>query len=346
MKLNPFIQSLHEYKAHYFLVNTQPMLRHITSFSGTEGVVLVSKEKVVGFFDTRYALQVKNECQLDELYLFEDKTQVLQHVANYVNQEKICLDANTTTMLQSLKLETLFNVAGYVDTTLFRVVKTNEEIAIIKEAISLADTIFEETKPRIKAGMSENEVVGLLYQSMVKHEIKHFSFNTIVASGDRSAFPHGVASSKIIEANDIITIDFGIMYKGFCSDMTRTFFLGEANDKLTEIYQVVLKANEHAIQACRPGISGEAIDAVAREVIASAGYGPFFIHGTGHGLGLDIHEEPYVRPGSKTIMEPGMIVTIEPGIYIEGLGGVRIEDVVLITEHGAEVLTKSPKHLK
>jgi Xaa-Pro aminopeptidase len=346
MSLNNFKKSLIETNSDVFLINSQPMLNYVSKFTGTEGHVLIFKDKLVGFFDTRYALQSKVECSFDEVFLFEDKTIILKEVAKYCDGLHVCFDANSTTLSQDQRYKTLFNHIRYVETSEFRMIKSEQELKIIKEGIALADKILALTIPMIKPGMRENEVVGLLFQNMIAHDIKHFSFNTIVASGVRSAFPHGVASSKVIEANDIITIDFGIMYQGYCSDMTRTFFLGEANPKLVEMYNVVLEANKLAIKACRPHVSGEAIDRVARDYIESKGYGQYFIHGTGHSLGLEIHEAPYVRPGAKTLLQPGMLVTIEPGVYIEGLGGVRIEDVVLITDDSAEVLTKSPKHLK
>lgn len=341
-----FVKALKLHQAQYFLVNAQPMLRYVSQFSGTEGVVLISETKLIGFFDTRYALQTKKECHFDELYLFEDKTKVLSEVSKYVGQHWVCFDASTTTVQQSQLFNSLFNVRAYVDTSEFRMSKTSDELKVMKEGIALADLIFQETLPLIKPGLSENQVVGLLFQNMINHDIKHFSFNTIVASGQRSAFPHGVASEKIIEENDIVTVDFGIVYQGYCTDMTRTFFLGDIDSTLKEIYEIVLEANELAIKSCRPGVSGEFVDRVARDYITSKGYGKYFIHGTGHGLGMDIHEAPYVRVGAQTLLEAGHVVTIEPGIYIEGLGGVRIEDVVLITVDGSEVLTKSPKTLK
>lgn len=346
MKNTPFIQALDDFNATYFFINAQPMLRYLTGFSGTEGVILLARDRLIGFFDTRYTLQVNQECVLDEIIMVIDKTQVMQRVSEYTQQQRVCFDANATTMLQSKECAKFFNVAAYVDTSTFRIVKTDDEITVMKAGIAIADAILAQTMPSIQPGLSENDVVGLLYQNMIKQGVKHFSFNTIVASGTRSAFPHGVASSKLLDHNDIITIDFGIVYQGYCTDMTRTFFLGEQNAQLAEIYRIVLEANTRAISVCAPGITGEAIDAIARQTIIQHGYGAYFTHGTGHGLGLEIHEEPYIRPGSKTVLKPGMIITIEPGIYIEGLGGVRIEDVVLITEHGAEVLTNSPKHLK
>lgn len=346
MSQKKFKETLVYRDADVFIINSQPMLRYVSQFSGTEGHVLIFKNKLVGFFDTRYALQSKSECTFDETYLFEDKTLLLGEVAKYCEGLHVCFDANMTTVIQDQLYQSYFSKISYIDTSDFRIIKSAHELAIIKEGIAKADKILGLTIPMIKAGMRENDVVGLLFQNMIAHDIKDFSFNTIVASGNRSAFPHGVASSKIIEEDDVVIIDFGIVHQGYCTDMTRTLFLGKTNPKLIEIYKVVLEANELAIKACRPDVTGEEIDRIARDHIESQGYGQYFIHGTGHSLGLEIHEAPYVRKGSKTLLKSGMLVTIEPGIYIEGLGGVRIEDIVLILDDGATVLTKSPKHLK
>lgn len=346
MSQEKFKEALLYRDADVFIINSQPMLRYVSQFSGTQGHVLIFKNKLVGFFDTRYALQSKTECTLNELYLFEDKTLVLGEVAKYCEGLHVCFDANGTTMIQDQLYQSYFSKISYIDTSDYRMIKSDHELTIIKEGIAIADKILELTIPMVKAGMRENDVVGLLFQNMIAHDTKHFSFNTIVASGKRSAYPHGVASSKIIEEDDVVTIDFGIVHQGYCTDMTRTLFLGKTNPKLIEIYKVVLEANELAIKACRPDVSGEEIDRIARDHIEAQGYGQYFIHGTGHSLGLEIHEAPYLRKGAKTLLKPGMLVTIEPGIYIEGLGGVRIEDIVLILDDGATVLTKSPKHLK
>jgi Xaa-Pro aminopeptidase len=207
--------------------------------------------------------------------------------------------------------------------------------------------VFEEVYPKIKAGIKEKDVVDMMLSSLKKHGASDFSFGTIVASGNRSSMPHGVASDKLIESNDIITVDWGVILDHYCSDCTRTFFMQEpTNKKLMDMYQTVLKANKAAIAAVKAGVSTKVVDRVARDVVAAAGYGEYFNHGTGHALGIDIHEYPRLNPFTDVLLETNMVITIEPGIYIEGVGGVRIEDVVVVKENGCEVLTKLNKELQ
>ena len=172
-----------------------------------------------------------------------------------------------------------------------------------------------------------------------------FSFDTIAASGEHSAMPHAIPTDKKLENGDFLTMDFGCLYQGYCSDMTRTVVIGSASEKQREIYDTVLKAQETALLGIRPGMKGSQIDAMARDVITDAGYGKYFGHALGHSVGLEIHESPNFSPREETVIKPGMVVTVEPGIYIEGIGGVRIEDVVIITEDGCENITHSTKKL-
>lgn len=171
------------------------------------------------------------------------------------------------------------------------------------------------------------------------------SFDTIAASGIRSSLPHGIASEKIIRNGEFLTLDFGCVYNGYCSDMTRTVFIGKATERHKEIYSTVLKANIKALKGIMPGITGREADKIARDVISEAGFGEYFGHGLGHGVGLAIHEDPKLSKLGDDILEAGMVVTDEPGIYIPGFGGVRIEDLVLVTESGAEAISKSTKDL-
>jgi Xaa-Pro aminopeptidase len=171
------------------------------------------------------------------------------------------------------------------------------------------------------------------------------SFDIIVASGYRSALPHGVASDKVIEKGDFVTLDFGAYYKGYCSDITRTFAVGEPSDELKKIYSTVLKAQLRGMNGIKPGMTGKEADALTRDYIKEQGYGEYFGHSTGHGLGMEVHEGPALSFRSDTALEQGMVVTVEPGIYVAGLGGVRIEDDIVITETGNESLTHSPKEL-
>ena len=181
--------------------------------------------------------------------------------------------------------------------------------------------------------------------SPAKQGASGFSFDTIMASGKNSSMPHAIPSEKKLETGDFITMDFGCLYQGYCSDMTRTIVLGRASEKQKEIYNTVLRAQEAALEIIRAGLTGQEVDRAAREVIEKAGYGPCFGHGLGHSVGLYIHEEPRLSPSDNTVLEAGMSETVEPGIYVPGFGGVRIEDLVIITEKGCRNLTSSPKEL-
>ena len=197
----------------------------------------------------------------------------------------------------------------------------------------------------IKPGMTELEIAARIEYGLKKNGAEGNSFDPIVASGVNSSMPHAVPSRKIIEKGDFLTMDFGCTYNGYCSDMTRTIVIGKANDKQKEIYNIVLEAQLAAIDAAKPGITGKALDAVARDIIAKAGYGDCFGHGLGHGVGLYIHEGPRASKINEKPLEAGMTVTIEPGIYVKDFGGVRIEDLLVLTEKGHENLTFSPKEL-
>jgi Xaa-Pro aminopeptidase len=193
--------------------------------------------------------------------------------------------------------------------------------------------------------MTEQELKAKLESKMLELGAEGTSFDTIVASGYRGALPHGVASEKVIEQGELITLDFGAYYKGYSSDITRTFAIGEPDEKMKEIYQIVLTANQKGIEAAKAGITGKELDAVARDYITEQGYGEAFGHSLGHGIGLDVHEGPALSKKSDSLLQQNNCVTIEPGIYVDGLGGVRIEDDILITENGCELFTKCTKDL-
>ena len=229
--------------------------------------------------------------------------------------------------------------------TVIRSVKEPEEVNQIRKAAELADEGWEMIQGRIRPGISEHELALELEFFMRRHGAGGVSFQFIVASGVRSALPHGIASDKLIEAGDFLIFDFGNQVNGYCSDMTRTVVMGQATENQKEIYATVLKAQLAALEAVRPGITGVELDAIARDIITEAGYGSYFGHGLGHGVGIEIHELPHVNHLGTTPLTPGNIITIEPGIYLPELGGVRIEDLVLVTEKGYEVLSKSRKEL-
>jgi Xaa-Pro aminopeptidase len=224
-------------------------------------------------------------------------------------------------------------------------IKTDSEIKILKVAADIADAAFKHMVEYIRPGLTEMEVSNELEFFMRKAGATSSSFDTIVASGYRGALPHGVASDKIIEKGDMITLDYGAYYKGYVSDITRTLAVGEPDEKLKEIYDIVLQAQMRGMDGIKPGMSGKEADALTRDYITEKGYGEYFGHSTGHGIGLEVHEGPSLASKSEIILEPGMVVTVEPGIYIPGLGGVRIEDDTLITSDHNETLTHSTKDL-
>src|SRR5680860_899389 len=217
------------------------------------------------------------------------------------------------------------------------------EIDTIRQAVRIADDAFADVLKSIEIGQTEEEIGLALDFSMRRAGASGGSFEFIVASGVRSALPHGTASSKKINLGEFLTMDFGAIYQGYCSDITRTVFLGEPGDKHREVYEVILAAQRAGIAAVAPGQTGKEVDAVARKIIEDAGYGDYFGHGLGHPVGLAIHEGPNLNMREERVLEPGMVITVEPGIYIPDWGGVRIEDIVLVTENGCEVLTQAPK---
>ncbi|MGM0509191.1 MAG: M24 family metallopeptidase, partial [Fusobacteriota bacterium] len=209
--------------------------------------------------------------------------------------------------------------------------------------IRITDIAFEEITSKIKVGMKENEVAAQLEYIMKKNGATDKSFETIVASGHRSAMPHGVATDKIIGKNEFVKMDYGCYYNGYVSDMTRTVFIGEPTEKHKEIYNTVLEAQKLAISKVKAGMKAKELDKIARDYITSKGYEDNFGHGLGHGIGLEIHESPGISQKGEVELKENMVITIEPGIYIEGFGGVRIEDDVVVKKDGCEVLNKSPK---
>ncbi|MBO5317269.1 MAG: aminopeptidase P family protein [Oscillospiraceae bacterium] len=227
----------------------------------------------------------------------------------------------------------------------FRYVKEQWELERMRKAQEITDRAFSDVLPRIKAGMTEKQLQAELVYCVLKNGGDNVSFDPIVVSGPNTSLPHGVPGDRVLQPGDFITLDFGALYQRYCADMTRTVALGYATEEMRKVYDTVLTAQNAAIAATKPGIPGKQIDAVARRIIADAGYGAYFGHGYGHGLGLQIHEDPNCNPAGDVIMEPGMVASSEPGIYLPGKFGVRIEDVVIFTADGCENITTSPKEL-
>jgi len=227
----------------------------------------------------------------------------------------------------------------------FRGQKETWELDRMKKAQEITDRAFTEVCPRIKAGMTEKDLAAELIYCLYKNGAEGLSFDPIVVAGPNTSMPHGVPGDRPIEEGDFITMDFGVIYGGYCSDMTRTVALGHATEEMRTVYNTVLKAQLAGIAATKAGVTGAAVDRAARDVIAEAGYGQFFGHGYGHSLGLEIHEAPNCNARNTQPLPVGAVCSAEPGIYLPGKFGVRIEDVVIVTEDGCEDITHSPKDL-
>lgn len=323
--------------------------RYMTGFTGSSGVVLISGENAQFITDFRYVEQAAKQCQGFEIVKHtgtipeEVAAQAKKLGITKLGFEQEHLSYSSFKSYEKAVEAELVPVSGAIEK--LRLIKTEGEIKILKEAADIADAAFKHILDFIRPGKTELEVSNELEFFMRKAGAASSSFDIIVASGYRSALPHGVASEKIIEKGDFVTLDFGAYYKGFVSDITRTVAVGEPEAKLKEIYDIVLEAQLRGMAGIKPGMTGKEADALTRNFITEKGYGEYFGHSTGHGIGLEVHEGPALSVKSDIILEPGMVVTVEPGIYIPGLGGVRIEDDTLITLDHNETLTHSTKEL-
>ncbi|HTP08275.1 MAG TPA: Xaa-Pro peptidase family protein [Anaerolineae bacterium] len=227
-----------------------------------------------------------------------------------------------------------------------RMIKDADEIAAIRRAIEITERALDDALDAVRAGMTERQIANLLTQALLQRGAEGLAFEPLIQSGPNAALPHATAGERVIQAGEVLLLDFGITLDGYNSDITRTFVVGHAPEEIKKIYELVKQANAAGRAAARPGATGQDVDHAARKVITEAGYGQYFTHRTGHGLGLEGHEPPYMVEGNATPLEVGNTLTIEPGIYVPGLGGVRIEDDMVITENGAESLTTYDRELK
>ncbi|ADH99781.1 M24 family metallopeptidase [Salisediminibacterium selenitireducens] len=323
--------------------------RYMTDFTGTAGAALITEDQALFITDFRYTEQADE--QIEGFDIIEHKGPLIKEVAAQLGKagaKKLGFEKEHTTFLQFETFQSeieaeLVPVSGLVEK--MRLIKSADEVQIIQEAVDIADDAFTHIQSFIKPGVREIDVSNELEFFMRKKGAVSSSFDIIVASGYRSALPHGVASNKEIQSGELVTLDFGAYYKGYCSDITRTVAVGEVDDELKKIYHTVLEAQLRGVNGIKPGMTGIEADALTRDHIKAEGYGDYFGHSTGHGMGMEVHEGPGLSFRSEQKLEPGMVVTVEPGIYIAGKGGTRIEDDIVITKEGNTIMSKSTKEL-
>lgn len=324
-------------------------VRYLTGFTGSAGVVLVTQDKAYFITDFRYTTQASDQVKSAEVIIHQTGAdQAIQDLIQEHSLERVAIEADNMTVSHYLRLKDLFSAElvssqGLVEG--LREIKDESELATIKEACQITDQAFEHILTFIKPGVTEIQVANELEAFLKAKGSTGMSFDTIVASGHRSAMPHGVASDKVIEDGDVVTLDFGCYYKGYSSDMTRTIAVGSISDQMREIYEIVLEAHNRVIAGTKAGMTGKEIDAIARDYITEKGYGQYFGHSTGHGVGLNVHEGPAISSRSENVMRENMVITDEPGIYLPGVGGVRIEDDLIVKVDGVISTNESPKEL-
>lgn len=346
------IQSyLAEHRTDAALISQPENRRYYSGFTGSTGYVLVTGD--AGYFvtDFRYTEQASKECPgLQVISIDPERTifHVLRdhHISTLAVEEDF-VSITFASQLQELADVQLVGDIGPVTRT-DRWIKDAEEVARIRRACEITDAAFEHILGFIRDGVTEAEINFELQYFMKRYSgVEKMADNFIIASGLRGSMPHGIATGKVVRTGEFVTMDFGCNYLGYWSDLTRTICVGKASDAQRDIYHHVLEAQKLALNAVRPGLTGRQIDRIARDHIASCGHGAHFGHGLGHSFGLEIHEAPRCAQTAQgeIALQPGMIMTIEPGIYIEGFGGVRIEDDILITEAGCEVLSRCSREL-
>ena len=334
------------------LVTDEKNQRYATGFPFTDGAVIVARSAAWLITDSRYIEAATNTaaccCNVQMFDREHSRLSLIQAALKEAGVERLGAEEEKLSHAEYLGYEKALGMELLPAQAIFselRASKSEEEIGYLREAQAISEKALAEVLRIIKPGMTERQVAAELVYHMLLNGSEGNSFDPIVITGKKTSMPHGVPGDEVIHEGDFVTMDFGCLKHGYCSDMTRTVAIGYATDEMKNIYNIVLEAQLAGIAAARAGIPGYEIDAAARNVITKAGYGQYFGHGFGHSLGLDIHELPVANLSGKAIMPVGCAVSAEPGIYIPGKFGVRIEDVMILHENGAEVITKAPKQL-
>lgn len=335
------------------LLKDENTIRYVCGFSGDSSLLYIDHGQAVLITDGRYTEQARLEMSkmfkvLE--YKAVDSLSIWRAALELARSGGVNVLGFDGSWYSYAEYSALKQLAGElclesIDLSGIRMVKDKKELELLQKAAWIADDAFNKLLKEIQPGCTERELAARLEYYMRERGSEKVSFDTIVASGERGALPHGMASDKVVETGEFITFDFGAIYKGYHSDITRTVMLGMATGWQREVYDIVENAQRLGVKSARIGMTGQEIDNLVRQYIVDQGYGEYFIHGTGHGVGLEIHELPNINKRGTNVLENGMIFTIEPGIYIPGKGGVRIEDTVVLTENGARALNGVRKQL-
>ena len=346
-----FRQTLLEQGLDGFVVAHPPNLHYLCGYTGSNGLLLFSGDGPSFFTDGRYTQQAREE--VEDARIVMAKGPLLQQALQHVGQRKtvaIGFEADQVTVAAAIEMRKLAGkkvlwkpTSGLIMRQ--RLIKDAGELRIIREAVNLGAGAYRQALKSIRPGVRESEVAGRLELAARQAGAEGMSFDTIVAAGKRSALPHGRASSQPIPSRGFVVVDSGVVLRGYCSDMTRTVHVGPVSREERRWYEAVLKAQLAGIAAAKSGKTAAEVDQACRQVLRSVKLEQFFTHSTGHGVGLEIHEPPRLGKGQNEPLEPGMVITIEPGVYVPGKGGIRIEDMVLVTATGCEVLTPVSKEL-
>ena len=328
-----------------------PVNQYLSDFRGSTSGIIITQSEALFFCDFRYTEQA--EKQVSGFTLEEINGSMISCLAERLNKlrcEKVRCEAEYLSVADMGAFKQIFQgelIPGKSITADLRMIKEKEEIDAIREALSLSESVLTDLLHNLHEGITERELAARFEYEFKCRGASGPSFNTIALFGERSSLPHGEPGDRPLHDGDIILLDFGCVLNGYCSDLTRTYVFGTiCPEWFEEIYALVLAAQAEACAAVRPGMTGKDVDAVARDIISRGGYGSYFGHGLGHGVGIEVHESPRLNPRSEVILKPGMVITIEPGIYLPGKGGVRIEDVVVVTESGREILSNVSRDLK
>jgi Xaa-Pro aminopeptidase len=335
------------------LISHLPNIRYLCGFTGSAGLLLVEESGSVFFTDVRYDTQAHEEVRSAKVVIA--RKSVLSALGDFFGARRkrargwtIGIESEHFTIAEKKRLAkakpsgiTLKDAPSIVERA--RMVKDSDELERIRAAVKLGAKLFDRALEVLRPGVKEVEVAAEMEYAARKSGADEMSFSTIIASGARSALPHGRATEQAIPKGAFVVCDFGVILSGYCSDQTRTVWVGTVPDDARRAYEAVKEAQQAAVDAVRPGIAVGEVDAAARKVLRKAGLGRYFTHSIGHGVGLEIHEIPRVADGQKEILQPGMVITIEPGVYFPGKWGVRIEDMVGVTAGGCEVLTPTSK---